>query len=325
MYKKLRLTITLVTITFILLGVILLQSLSLRKYEEPSITPESTRQEETITTISSLPGLRSCIGGTGIEVILNCSIPKNLPSKMPLLKVIPNPIPLEKWLKVAREIFNMTGELKLRKKMFFKGALWIRGNKSDLEILNGGYFIWNYRNPKYSSNLPSFNKAKKIADSILSKVKEYGLIPPNLEIKFKSVGYSHWTGVPGNLVPIEISVTYTISYKGYHFGEFIVRITAGPRVIRVSCCKFFEEEKEVPIISAKEALSRILNYTNVKGPISKIIINDIKLAYSNKYGAQKYIEPVYAFIVKLVFPDKSTYDWCIMVPAMKETSINNNE
>lgn len=60
----------------------------------------------------------------------------------------------------------------------------------------------------------------------------------------------------------------------------------------------------------------------MKDPISRIIVNDVKLAYLNKYGAQKFIEPVYAFIVKLVFPDQSTYNWCIIVPAMKE-SINN--
>jgi len=81
---------------------------------------------------------------------------------------------------------------------------------------------------------------------ILNKIKEYGLIPPNLEIKIKSVGYSHWTGIPGSLVPIEIAVTYIINYNGYFFGKFIVCITAGHMVERVSCCcRFFEVEKKL--------------------------------------------------------------------------------
>ncbi len=106
-----------------------------------------------------------------VEIIVNYSIPKDLPDKMPLLKVIPEPIPIGKWLKIARELFNMTGKLEVR---YVKDLEWlhIRGEYSDLIIHYGGGFSWHYRNPEYTSQLPTFKKAKRLADSLLNKIKE---------------------------------------------------------------------------------------------------------------------------------------------------------
>ena len=258
------------------------------------------------------------------EVLLNCTVPKDLPGEMPLLKIIPEPFPVEFWLVVAKEVFNMTGELKLdyAQDPFYPSLfheLWISGEEASLIISYGGSFKWCRKGLNWRLGPPpSFQRAKMMADHVLSAIRRRGLIPEHAQIEFEDVFHSVWA--QGD-IPVGITVSYAIRLHGFPFdGGFSVDINAQGVIGVCATWKFVEVDRLVKVISFDEALSRLADYVprpKCPGRIDKIVINEIILGYA-KVRNSPYIIPAYLLQATMIFEDGDSHDFHTPLPAVEE-------
>lgn len=255
------------------------------------------------------------------ELVVNCTIPKNLPTKMPLLKIIPEPIPLEKWLQVAREIFNMTGKLEINKdydsnETFIKEVAPHGGFSSFLQVGYGGYFTWTLDGSPLTYLVPSFDEARRIADGMLEKLREHGVVPENIQVEYSSTKYSWWR----NGRPIGVTVFYTLKFRGYPFCQkFSVELTGEGVDTVFGAWRFFEVADTVQLITVEEAMSRLSPPGISGGAVTDIIINSVELGYTHNRQVQEYI-PTYIFKAALVITtltgELETMETVLTVPAV---------
>ena len=263
-------------------------------------------------------GLR---GGTGpIEVVLECEVPK-LPSEAPRLEVIPDPLPLEVWISLAEDVFNMT-DIEVKYVELHRGTeIWLvgkhHGNPSVLQVGHGGYFIWSYsaEGHAYKEAAPP-EEVKHIADALFSRVVDYGVAPSNLEFKFIGVYDSHISKGPWGAVITERTAVYRIIYGDYRFCRGVeVCIGADGVSAMFVPWRFVRENGTVRIqVSLEEAMRRLADKP-ISSDVVKIIIHDVELGYANFFGEHEFLPPAYIFDVTLVFEDGGTKETVLWVLA----------
>ena len=262
------------------------------------------------------------------KVILGCEVPEGLPSEMPLLRIIPEPLPIDSWLLVAREVFNMTGELELEytQDPFYPSLfreLWISSKEASLIISCDGSFRWRRKNVNWHLEpLPSLREAKMMAYRVLKAIRRHDLIPDYVQVEFKDVFYSRWrysTWQEGK--PVGITVSYTIRLHGFPFyGHFSVDVNAQGVIGVCATWKFVEVDRSVEILPLDKALDRIADYMpRPKCParIDKVIINEAVLGYA-KLRDNPYIVPAYLLHATMVFENGESHDFHMSLPAVSE-------
>jgi len=257
------------------------------------------------------------------EVILGCEVPEDLPSEMPLLRIIPEPLPIDFWLLVARQVFNMTGELELEytQDPFYPSLfreLWISGEEASLIIRCGGSFGWYRKKINWHLGpLPSLQEAKMMADRVLKAIRGHDLIPDYVQVEFKDTFHSVWE----ESKPVGITVSYAIRLHGFPFdGDFSMDVNAQGVIGVCATWKFVEVDRSVEIPPLDEALDRIADYMpRRKCPvrIDKVIINEVVLGYA-EFRDNPYIVPAYLLHATMVFENGESHDFHMPLPAVSE-------
>ena len=248
----------------------------------------------------------------GIKFVVECGIPGDLPTAVPLLRVIPFPIPVEEWLYVAEHVFNMTGELEVREVELDEVQICIRSDQATLMIIYGGSFIWH--NEAAPHAIPSWmtpEKAKSIADRVLAKLEERHLVPPGLEVEFSKAYYSEWSNIGYGDYPTAVTASYRVSFQGLPFVEGLCITVRGSSAAEVwAYWKFFQVVGSVEVVPVEEALKRLPSYLPVfRCPcrITEVVVKEIELGYMNADyftnggpANKTYLLPVYMFRSVLV-------------------------
>ena len=243
----------------------------------------------------------------GIKFVIECGIPGDLPTAVPLLRVMPFPIPVEEWLYVAEHVFNMTGELEVKEVKLDEVQICIRSSQATLMIMYGGSFLWDKETAPHA--IPSWmtpEKAKSIADRVLARLEERQLAPPGLEVEFSRAYYSEWCNIGYGDYPIAITASYRVSFQGLPFVEGLYITVRGSSVAEVwAYWKFFQVVGSVEVMPVEEALKRLPSYLPVfRCPcrITTVVVKEIELGYMNaahfpngEPANKTYLLPVYMF------------------------------
>lgn len=171
-------------------------------------------------------------GGRGVgediyvTAILNCSLPK-VPTDIPILEVVRHNYTEDEAIAIAREFFNLTGELNVTRP--FNGTtLFVTNDTHRILLYDDGALEYHIssseiftRESEFIGKLPEFSEAKEIADKFVNqfiqKAKDHKLINsfPLMQIEFSRVDFCEWYGEPPqNIKPITIGVYYRVMYNG---------------------------------------------------------------------------------------------------------------
>ena len=243
----------------------------------------------------------------GVKLVIGCGIPDDLPSVVPLLRVMPFPIPVEEWLYVAEHVFNMTGELEVREVGQDEVQMCIRSDEATLTIIYGGSFSW-YREAAPQA-IPSWmtpEKAKSIAGKVLAELDERHLVPPGLDVELSRAYYSGWSNIGYGDYPTAITVSYRVSFRDIPFVDGLYITVRGSSAAEVRAYwKFFQVVGSVEVMPVGEALKRLPSHLPVfRCPcrITEVVVKAIELGYMNaahfpdgEPANKTYLLPVYMF------------------------------
>jgi len=273
-----------------------------------------------------------------VTLILNCSYPK-VPGKIPVLKIVEKNITVEEVLIIAEEIFNFTGEVS---PLSFAAeevlAYRVRNNSQKLKeliVYRCGaieYFEGSDRTGESiipTLNIPSRQRCREIANKFLEKLANYGLTPRNplMEIKYvydhagmtSSIGFIEW---------VEYwNVYYEIRFNGTLLcGDAGVIISIGDKGRIV---EFHGDWREVELgelveitVTPEQAFKSLATKHGLKSKPTKIIVNDIELAYWADFTVEKHIRliPVYFFKCVAIYDDGEDFIFEQYLPATNLTS-----
>ena len=325
-YNKLKPILLIIIFIFpSILQIIFIAEINLRKVNEPS--------EEVLKLI----GYRGLFKSGKVTVILNCSVP-HLPTEVPLLKIIKNVYNKEIAIKIAREVFNITGKVRVGLYRNRKGFVITNGTQRlRLDFFNSGTikYLAPYKiSVSYGPNpLPSYDEVKRKADEILWKLFCYGIIPDNLIIKFRGIYPHRECGLlKRNITWIaDISASYSIWYENYYIYGSRISIAFNRRGLTEFYMYLWHFKKVGSIklnVSVYDALRQLgikAIYRTGVNPI-KIIVNGVFLAFDTGLLGEeyKYALPIYIFKCIVVFPEsplvppgeRISKDW-IVIPAIK--------
>lgn len=274
---------------------------------------------------------RGAIGGEYVTAVLNCSLPE-VPKTLPVLRVVRHDYTYAEAETIARNIFNMTGELDI-KEMETLGntasgmtCLWVKNDDQSLMLFGDGAINYMVHVPssyaEYGVELPEFPQAKQIADEFLTnffqKAKQYGLTPSysGMEITFADVFFSEWYSIPpGPTIPTRIAVCYRVTYDGIPLsfkGGISVEIGKDGNLVDFYCYwRNVEPGEALPITVSPEQAIRNMGNNSLTGrdprKIQNITINSVELGYfapSPSYGADKFL-PAYSIEFVATFEDGS--------------------
>ena len=269
-----------------------------------------------------------------VIAILNCSLPE-VPKEMPILEVVRHNYTEAEAIAIAREIFNIRGELNITRDLACgTKSLMITNGTQSLHLYDDGalYYIAGSLKYKYGVKLPEFSQAKEIADEFvdqfIQKAKSCDLITsfPLMQIKFLSVDFSEWYGTPPQPTePMCIRASYTVMYNGVPLifkGGMYVEIGEGGKILSFRCYwSDVEFGKPVPIlVSSEQAIENMGAYARVETlahEIKSLYINSVELGYftpAPPFRGNEFL-PEYEIKFFVTLKDGSGYDWGTYVPA----------
>lgn len=237
------------------------------------------------------------------EILVNISMPI-IPNEMPNLKVVyREDITEDKVKMVAKELFNLSGQLTRPEDC---EAYRLRGNSGDLWISDFGGIGYSSGSIEFPTNLPSFDEARAIADALMEKVSAYGLAPQNqrVKIEFNKVAPGAWSimyyenGTTLKESINELYVGYCVKFDNFQIASPVISIGENGKVVWFGdSWREVVEEGKIQVISPRQALEKLpsVGYGKSINP-EKIIINEIELAYWDSKGFmehQDYLTPVY--------------------------------
>ena len=255
-----------------------------------------------------------------VEFVIECELPELLAEEVPRFTVIAEPIPLDVWLAVAEEVFNMTGIRVEHKNLTYQGhQVWLigqhEGEPSVLKVGHGGYFIWTC-SAGSPHGTPDPEEARAVAATLYEKLMSYGIVPDGLDIELLGVRETSFL----NGVPVEVAVVYGISYKGFEFYRPLAIYVRGPDADVVAVYApwfFFKEDGTVAIdITVPEALEE-LKGLDFGSDVVKVIVHGVRLGYLNDYKEYEFLPPVYIFDITVVYEDGHSHDCGVPIPAVE--------
>lgn len=293
-----------------------------------NLNPQRTREFKV-----RMPSVgRGSTGGEYVTAFLNCSLPE-VPKEVLVLKVIRHNYTYAEVEVIAREIFDMKGELNITTPAEWYGkAARVTNGTQVLELYDDSALCYrpNSQEKGYGVKLPKLSEAKKIADQFLTqfieKAKSHGLMPSFPSIKFFKVDYVCWYGIPpAPTVPIEIGVGYKTLYNGIpliYKGGIGVIIGDNGKILEFRCYwRNVEFTESVQItVSPEQAIQNMGSHTSFgrsAGEIQNITINSIEFGYFTPPSMMDVDEllPAYEIRFFVALKDGSGYDWGAYVPA----------
>ena len=269
------------------------------------------------------------IGGEGeyeyVTAVLKCSFPK-VPDEVPALRVVRHYYTEDEAITIARDIFNITGELEIiyRPRPTGDMAMEITNHEESLCLFyEGSIEYWTSHDPsKKPSNLPSPEHAKEIADYLLAKVEN--LRDPSLQIAFESVKTGEEYGARAYSWVVSLSVNYEVRYAGMPIiggSEVTVSIGDKGKIIDFQGdWRNVEPGDHVSItVTPEEALMNLGELPRLgSASPKKIIINNIRLGYwaEGVLDRQDTLLPVYVFEGTIITETDETLPIQIPSPAI---------
>ncbi|MEM3627490.1 MAG: hypothetical protein QXZ25_05640 [Candidatus Bathyarchaeia archaeon] len=198
--------------------------------------------------------------GGSVAATLNCTLPQ-VPKEVPVLRIVERSYTNAELTKIARELFNMSGELEPY------GIYGFRDGSREVTLGPDGSVLFDYYvNEPRAPLRVTFQEARSIADSFLKKVMEYGLAPksPDIQIEFSEVGASEYYGIGGMIYPTVICVSYRTLFRGIPIvrGSVHVYIGGSGEIVEfLGAWRNVEAGAPTPItVSPEESLNKIGSY-----------------------------------------------------------------
>jgi len=245
------------------------------------------------------------------EVILECPLPE-MAKEVPRLKVVYDDVGAEEAMNLAKEVFGFIGDVKEIEDSEV-GGLKVVDSKKELELYSSGAIIfWNREenfSPLHVPDLPSNEEAACIAENLIRRMEELGLIPPGIELQFEGVR-------PDDVIigPISensekktiigsLGAFYRLTYKGFRIWWGDVHISIGENgkiLLFKGPWKRIEENGYTTItVTPKEALKRLKSgrFSLLREFPEKAVVKGIELAYycGRAHDKLDYLTPVYLF------------------------------
>jgi len=275
-----------------------------------------------------IPPSKGSNSGEYITAILNCSLPE-VPEEVPVLEVVRHNYSEVEAMAIAREVFDMRGELNITRDLASGTiSLMITNGTQSLFLYEDGalYYIAGSPKHKYDIELPEFSQAKETADEFVDqfvqKAKSCCLITsfPLMQIKFLSVDFSEWYGEPPQpTTPISIRVGYGVMHNGTPLifkGGIGVEIGEDGEILSFRCYwSNIERGRPVSItVSPQQAIENMGSYMGVKTSVCEIkslCINSVTLGYFTPAPPFREDEllPAYEITFLVILKDGSEYDW----------------
>lgn len=255
--------------------------------------------------------------GGSVTATLNCALPK-VPEQIPTLKISKKSYTSNEAYQIARELFNMTGELEPY------GTYGFRNGSSQLILGSDGSVWFAFYASQYCYPLKvSLQKAKDIADAFIAKVEKYGLKPDGVHIEFLGVEPAEYYGVGGETYLIKARVSYRTLFNGFPIFRGNIYIDIGGNGEILECLMAWRNvEAGSPIqitVSPTEALNKLSTYWSfpLGSNVTSIAINKVELGYlaDPAPSDQSEIFPVYGFDCEIFFKDGSNQKYVTFVPA----------
>jgi hypothetical protein len=257
--------------------------------------------------------------GGSITATLNCTLPK-VPNEVPVLKIAKCNYTSVESMRIARELFNMTGEL------VPYGRYGFRNGSSEL-VLGSDGSVWFkfYESRSYGALKVSFQEARNIADAFLKKVEGYGLAPrsPEIQIEFSEVESVEYYGIEGTIYPTLLCVSYRTLFNGIPIirgGVYVYIGGSGELFEFLGAWRNVEVGTRIPItVSPAEALNKLGSYWHMPlgSKVTDVVINKVELVYlaDPAPSEQSEILPAYCFDCEVVFEDGSKQRYVTFAPA----------
>lgn len=257
--------------------------------------------------------------GGSVTATLKCTLPL-VPNEVSVLRIAKRSYTSVESTKIARELFNMTGELESY------GTYGFRNGSSQLILGSDGSVGFQfYESKSYGSLKVSSEEAKAIADTFLAKVEEYGLVPKSsdIRIEFLEIGPAEYYGVGGTTSPVLVRVSYRTLFKGIPIirGGVYIDIGEDGEIFEfLGAWRNVEAGTSTPItVSPKEALNKLGSYWRMPlgSNVTGVVINKVELAYlaDPAPSEQSEILPAYSFDCEVLFEDASKQRYVAFVPA----------
>lgn len=254
-----------------------------------------------------------------VTATLNCTLPQ-VPKEVLVLRIVNCSYTSIESTRIARELFNMSGELAPY------GVYGFRNGSSELMLgSDGSVWFEFYESKPYGSLKVTPQESRDIADAFLKKVKEYGLVPnsPEIRIEFSEVGVSEYYGIGGMTYPTVICVSYRTLFNGIPIvrGSVYVYVGGSGEIFEfLGAWRNVEAGTSTPItVSPEEALNKLGSYWRMPlgSDATGVVINKIELAYlaDPAPSEQSEILPTYCFDCDVLSEDGNGQRYIAFVPS----------
>ncbi len=275
-----------------------------------------------------------------VEVVINCTIP-DLPTELNLLKIVGRNYTKEEALAIARDLFGLTGNLRIELGPWPEGIAWKIRNSSTLKdaalvvVCPTGAiefttpeWLGYYSPPK----LPSPDEATSIADELMKKMMERGLFPSHesIEIEFIGVTQGAVRSIPAEGVTWVnyLDVRYVMEYQDIPIrggrARIVVSIGDSGRIIAFfGLWKEVEPDRVVGLLPIEDVLERLKHEHGLRTHPAKIFVNGVRVAYWVRpfVEVSDYIFPVYEFEAVVERDTGDRFARILYLPAVEGMSL----
>jgi hypothetical protein len=258
-------------------------------------------------------------GGGYKELTLDCPLPE-VPLSVPRFKVVYRDVAPEEIRGLAEGTFGFTGNLgEITDTENDVGCLY-------LYIEDSGQQLWLFSSGAigYTSgkgglsyipeNLPSYERAKEIAENLMQKIEASELIPENYGVQFRDVGPAEISYIGGEQTIHSLSVGFDLLLNGVETsgGDVHVRIGENGEILAFGgMWRRAEENGNTTItVTPQEAIETLESgrFSIVAGiPPEKAVIKSMELAYyiRSPFQKQDTLTLVYLFEIAPIEEDGS--------------------
>jgi len=237
-------------------------------------------------------------GGRYKELTLDCPLPQ-VPLSVPHLEVVYQDVAPEEIRGLAEGTFGFTGNLgEITDTENDVGCIWIENSGQGLWLFSSGSigYTTGKGGPSYMpENLPSYERAREIAENLMQKIEAGGLIPENYSVQFKDVGPAEISYRGDEQIIHSLSVDFDLLLNGVETsgGNVYVRIGENGEILAFEgMWRRVEENGNTTItVTPQEAVETLKSgrFSILAGgpPLEKAVIKSMELAYYIRLPSEK--------------------------------------
>jgi hypothetical protein len=251
------------------------------------------------------------------EIAIGCQLPE-VPTDVPRLEVVYRDVRPDEITQIANEVFNLSGVV---------GELphhdvLENGGDTGLYVENtgvGGVMLYRSGAMEYGTgeswsqaidyvpNLPSYEKAREIAEDFMQKIENYGLVPENIDAQFSEVFPAEGVAVGGTEIVRYLGVNFKLTYNGLEIdgAKAFVKIAENGRIteFKATWKRIGEEKGRTTVtVTPEQAVEKLKSGTSLAGlPFAeKAVVKDAKLVYFSKIDPNEledHLQVAYRFTI----------------------------